>query len=166
MAYYTCSFSDNILNVVDLNDTSEKYVLPQKRRPGRPPVYKFDKPDSELSENERRLKGAVLKRRQRQNKSYHRKKLLRELQNKEPANDVIPRLYRLPPLMDLCPQLLSSQNDEHLKGSNAVEKQTAANLVLQPSLILSAPQNNYQTSLLTTQNRAAHLFSNGILDFP
>lgn len=59
--------------------------LPPKRRPGRPPVYVFTKPDAELSENERRLKGAVLKRRMRQNKSYHRKKRLRQVQAHDEA---------------------------------------------------------------------------------
>lgn len=51
----------------------------EKRRPGRPPTYVFSKPDAELSENERRLKGSVIKRRLRQNRSYHRKKRLKEL---------------------------------------------------------------------------------------
>lgn len=49
-----------------------------KRRPGRPPTYVFDRPDSELTENERRLRSAVLKRRQRQNRSYRRRKLAKE----------------------------------------------------------------------------------------
>lgn len=53
---------------------------PAKRRPGRPPTYIFSKPDAELSENERRLKGSVIKRRLRQNRSYHRKKHLKELE--------------------------------------------------------------------------------------
>ncbi|KAI0561773.1 Tetratricopeptide repeat containing protein [Gracilaria domingensis] len=52
---------------------------PRKRKPGRPPTYVFSKPDHELSENERRLKGSVIKRRIRQNRSYHRKKRLRQL---------------------------------------------------------------------------------------
>jgi tetratricopeptide (TPR) repeat protein len=45
------------------------------RRPGRPPSYVFDKPDEQLSELERRLKLAVMKRRLRQNRNYHRRKL-------------------------------------------------------------------------------------------
>lgn len=49
---------------------------PNKLKPGRPPVYVFDKPDDQLSKNERRLKHAVMKRRLRQNRSYHRKKRL------------------------------------------------------------------------------------------
>lgn len=49
-----------------------------KRRPGRPPTYVFNGLDSEMSENERRLRRAVLKRRQRQNRSYRRKKLAKE----------------------------------------------------------------------------------------
>ncbi|PXF43198.1 hypothetical protein BWQ96_07073 [Gracilariopsis chorda] len=52
----------------------------RKRKPGRPPTYVFSKPDHELSENERRLKGSVIKRRIRQNRSYHRKKRQRQLQ--------------------------------------------------------------------------------------
>lgn len=51
-----------------------------KRRPGRPPTYVFDRPDSELTENERRLRSAVLKRRERQNRSYRRRKLLKSQQ--------------------------------------------------------------------------------------
>lgn len=51
---------------------------PSKLKPGRPPLYVFDKPDEELSKNERRLKHAVMKRRLRQNRSYHRKKCLRQ----------------------------------------------------------------------------------------
>lgn len=47
---------------------------PPKRRPGRPPSYIFDKPDAELSDLERRLKLSVIKRRLRQNRSYHRRK--------------------------------------------------------------------------------------------
>lgn len=45
-----------------------------RRRPGRPPSYVFDKPDHELTDLERRLKLSVIKRRQRQNRSYHRRK--------------------------------------------------------------------------------------------
>lgn len=51
---------------------------PNKLKPGRPPLYVFDKPDEQLSKNERRLKHAVMKRRLRQNRSYHRKKHLRQ----------------------------------------------------------------------------------------
>jgi len=51
-----------------------------KRRPGRPPTYVFDRPDDELTENERRLRSAVLKRRERQNRSYRRRKLLKSQQ--------------------------------------------------------------------------------------
>lgn len=51
-----------------------------KRRPGRPPTYVFDRPDAELTENERRLRTAVLKRRERQNRSYRRRKLLKSQQ--------------------------------------------------------------------------------------
>ena len=51
-----------------------------KRRPGRPPTYVFDRPDEELTENERRLRSAVLKRRERQNRSYRRRKLAKSQQ--------------------------------------------------------------------------------------
>lgn len=51
----------------------------EKRRPGRPPTYVFDRPEGELTENERRLKASVMKRRQRQNRSYHRRKRAKEL---------------------------------------------------------------------------------------
>ncbi len=51
-----------------------------KRRPGRPPTYVFDRPDEELTENERRLRSAVLKRRERQNRSYRRRKLAKNQQ--------------------------------------------------------------------------------------
>lgn len=67
---------------------------PVKRRPGRPPTYIFSKPDSELSENERRLKGSVIKRRLRQNRSYHRKKQLKELEKQ--AGKPPPRNPRQP----------------------------------------------------------------------
>eukprot|EP00177_Eucheuma_denticulatum_P003969 GFKZ01007172.1.p1 GENE.GFKZ01007172.1~~GFKZ01007172.1.p1 ORF type:complete len:733 (+),score=95.60 GFKZ01007172.1:261-2459(+) len=68
---------------------------PVKRRPGRPPTYIFSKPDSELSENERRLKGSVIKRRLRQNRSYHRKKQLKELEKQ--AGKPPPHNARPPP---------------------------------------------------------------------
>ncbi len=47
------------------------------RKPGRPATYVFNKPDSELSEAERKLKLSIEKRRLRQNRSYHRRKALR-----------------------------------------------------------------------------------------
>lgn len=71
------------MHALTMNPEGPPPSLPPKRRPGRPPVYVFTKPDAELSENERRLKGAVLKRRIRQNRSYHRKKRLRQLQAHE-----------------------------------------------------------------------------------
>ncbi|CAN8069362.1 unnamed protein product [Agarophyton chilense] len=62
---------------------SEKTSSPpprqHKRKPGRPPTYVFSKPDHELSENERRLKGSVIKRRIRQNRQYHRKRRLQQM---------------------------------------------------------------------------------------
>ncbi|KAA8497120.1 hypothetical protein FVE85_0849 [Porphyridium purpureum] len=47
-----------------------------KRKAGRPQMYVFDRPDAELTEAERKLKSSILKRRQRQNQSYHRKRAL------------------------------------------------------------------------------------------
>mmetsp|Transcript_5013 Transcript_5013/g.8719 ORF Transcript_5013/g.8719 Transcript_5013/m.8719 type:complete len:933 (-) Transcript_5013:553-3351(-) len=44
-----------------------------KRRPGRPALYVFDRPEAELSENELRLKLSIEKRRMRQN-AYHQRK--------------------------------------------------------------------------------------------
>lgn len=76
------------MQAVTMNPQAPPPSLPPKRRPGRPPVYVFTKPDAELSENERRLKGAVLKRRIRQNRSYHRKKHLRQMQATEDADAV------------------------------------------------------------------------------
>jgi len=49
-------------------------------------MYVFDKPDSELSETERRLKSAIIKRRQRQNRCYHRKKLRQKQEEEEATN--------------------------------------------------------------------------------
>lgn len=49
------------------------------RKPGRPPTYLFDKAEGELTENEKRLRKSVMKRRARQNRSYHRRKKAREL---------------------------------------------------------------------------------------
>lgn len=68
-------------NMTDTEIDDEKDVATNnstKLKPGRPPLYVFDKPDEQLSKNERRLKHAVMKRRLRQNRSYHRKKRLRQ----------------------------------------------------------------------------------------
>jgi len=46
----------------------------KRRKPGRPATYVFDKPDEELTEPERRLKTAIIKRRLRQNRSYQKRK--------------------------------------------------------------------------------------------
>uniref|UniRef100_A0A7S0ZF07 Uncharacterized protein n=1 Tax=Timspurckia oligopyrenoides TaxID=708627 RepID=A0A7S0ZF07_9RHOD len=45
-----------------------------RRRPGRPQRYFFDRPDSELSETELRLKNSIIKRRERQNRSYRQRR--------------------------------------------------------------------------------------------
>lgn len=42
-------------------------------RGGRPQKYVFDRPDSELTEQELRHKNAILRRRQRQNRAYRQK---------------------------------------------------------------------------------------------
>lgn len=55
------------------------------RKPGRPATYTFDKPDSELSEKERKQKIAIEKRRLRQNRSYHRRKRNRKAATSTPA---------------------------------------------------------------------------------
>lgn len=47
------------------------------RKPGRPATYVFNKPDSELTDAERKRKLSIEKRRLRQNRSYHRRKALR-----------------------------------------------------------------------------------------
>mmetsp|Transcript_36506 Transcript_36506/g.145977 ORF Transcript_36506/g.145977 Transcript_36506/m.145977 type:complete len:604 (-) Transcript_36506:3805-5616(-) len=47
------------------------------RRPGRPATYIFDRPDNELTEEDRKLKNAVLKRRSRQNRSYQKRKMMK-----------------------------------------------------------------------------------------
>ncbi|CAN8071191.1 unnamed protein product [Agarophyton chilense] len=57
-----------------------------KPKRGRPPTYKFLKPDSELSENEKRLKESVLKRRQRQNRSYQEKRMRRQMEKTKSAS--------------------------------------------------------------------------------
>lgn len=72
----------------------------EKRRPGRPPTYVFSKPDSELSENERRLKGSVIKRRLRQNRSYHKKKRLKELAEQAAREHHPPHLHPAQPAAD------------------------------------------------------------------
>lgn len=54
--------------------TSVSGSAQQQRRPGRPATYIFDKPESELTEEDRKLRNAVLKRRSRQNRSYYRRK--------------------------------------------------------------------------------------------
>jgi tetratricopeptide (TPR) repeat protein len=50
-------------------------VTPQ--RTGRPPLFFANKPDAELTEEEKRLKAQILKRRERQKRAYRRKKLSR-----------------------------------------------------------------------------------------
>lgn len=59
------------------------------RRPGRPATYVFNKPDSELSESERKLKSSIEKRRLRQNRSYHRRKALRAASEKAVADAAV-----------------------------------------------------------------------------
>lgn len=114
--------------------------VPKRRLPGRPPVYKFDRPDNELSENERRLKGAVLKRRTRQNKAYHRKKLLRELRSRQVVPQTKPRLFSLPPLMDSSPRLLLPCEQEILGRYSCSSE--SGNYVLQPVLLQIFQPNN------------------------
>ena len=71
--------NNNNNNNIPINE----HEISPKRKTGRPPTYVFTKPDSELSENELRLKSSVLKRRQRQNRSYHRKKMLKQEQEQQ-----------------------------------------------------------------------------------
>lgn len=67
--------------------TASTVTRRQKLKPGRPPLYVFTKPDDELSKNERRLKDSVMKRRIRQNRSYHRKKLLQQTSLSTPGQN-------------------------------------------------------------------------------
>lgn len=62
---------------------------PTTRRPGRPATYVFNKPDSELSEAERKLKSSIEKRRLRQNRSYHRRKALRAASEKASGDPAV-----------------------------------------------------------------------------
>ncbi|KAJ8903068.1 hypothetical protein NDN08_006383 [Rhodosorus marinus] len=58
-------------------DTSGRRNSGNSRRPGRPATYIFDRPDDELTEEDRKLKNAVLKRRSRQNRSYQKRKMMK-----------------------------------------------------------------------------------------
>ncbi|GJD09686.1 hypothetical protein Gasu2_39260 [Galdieria sulphuraria] len=51
-----------------------------RRKPGRPPSLFVDKSDSELTEEERKVKAKIIKRRLRQNRSYQRRKLRRQFE--------------------------------------------------------------------------------------
>lgn len=129
--------------------------LPPKRRPGRPPVYVFTKPDAELSENERRLKGAVLKRRQRQNRSYHRKKRMRQLQANDEASAaaaVNASTFRTPlPVLASSSQrlnqipIVNSQNTHQTGAVSPQPPQTSMHFSMPPlSLPALAPPNHSQ----------------------
>jgi len=59
------------------------------RKPGRPPSLFVNVSDSELTEEERKLKAKILKRRQRQNRSYQKKKLEK---NRHRVNAVEPAI--------------------------------------------------------------------------
>mmetsp|Transcript_5123 Transcript_5123/g.15324 ORF Transcript_5123/g.15324 Transcript_5123/m.15324 type:complete len:637 (+) Transcript_5123:336-2246(+) len=63
--------------------TTNEIGAPQPRRPGRPATYIFDKPDHELTEEDRKLRNAVLKRRMRQNRSYYRRKMKKKAGGQE-----------------------------------------------------------------------------------
>eukprot|EP00189_Rhodosorus_marinus_P007504 CAMPEP_0184754524 /NCGR_PEP_ID=MMETSP0315-20130426/44667_1 /TAXON_ID=101924 /ORGANISM="Rhodosorus marinus, Strain UTEX LB 2760" /LENGTH=606 /DNA_ID=CAMNT_0027233949 /DNA_START=274 /DNA_END=2094 /DNA_ORIENTATION=+ len=63
-------------------DTSGGRNAGNTRRPGRPATYIFDRPDDELTEEDRKLKNAVLKRRSRQNRSYQKRKMMKVAQKK------------------------------------------------------------------------------------
>lgn len=80
------AFRISLMSDKPQQEDSSPIHQPAKRRPGRPPTYVFSKPDSELSENERRLKGTVIKRRLRQNRSYHKKKRMKELAKQAERN--------------------------------------------------------------------------------
>ncbi|GJQ09430.1 hypothetical protein GpartN1_g1221.t1 [Galdieria partita] len=64
------------------HDDSGGQVSLQKgrRKPGRPPSLFVDKSDSELTEEERKVKAKIIKRRLRQNRSYQRRKLRRQFE--------------------------------------------------------------------------------------
>eukprot|EP00871_Galdieria_phlegrea_P005821 jgi/Galph1/726/GphlegSOOS_G5457.1 len=51
-----------------------------RRKPGRPPSLFVDKSDSELTEEERKVKAKIIKRRLRQNRSYQRRKLRKQVE--------------------------------------------------------------------------------------
>eukprot|EP00871_Galdieria_phlegrea_P000116 jgi/Galph1/1104/GphlegSOOS_G5803.1 len=83
-----CSeFSQSLNRKQETNDKRNKSNKGRARKPGRPPSLFVDVSDSELTAEERKLKAKILKRRQRQNRSYQRKKLEKNLQRKDLCND-------------------------------------------------------------------------------
>lgn len=145
----------------------KSFDAPMKRRPGRPPVYVFTKPDAELSENERRLKKAVLKRRNRQNRSYHRKKRLKAVQshhspmNSQPSDIPLPML-KTPSIPIYTSQIpLVSQNQIQgrppVHSSASLHASIVSSPILPPPVASATPASNFcNTSLL----RAPSLLNN------
>lgn len=142
-------YTDLVCSSFD-SSTQNTDGVPRGRRPGRPPVYKFDRPDNELSENERRLKDAILKRRTRQNRSYHRKKLLRELQSRQEVQETKPKLFSLPPLVHSRPQLLPLSAKRSLSNSKVLID--ISNFVLQPTLLQTFRENDPNLMVKSPRN--------------
>lgn len=70
---------EDLLAMENHSDNRKRSVT-KGRKPGRPPSLFVNVSDSELTEEEKKLKAKILKRRQRQNRSYQRKKLEKNLQ--------------------------------------------------------------------------------------
>lgn len=126
--------------------TMSKQPQCPKRRPGRPPTYIFNKPDAELSENERRLKGSVIKRRLRQNRSYHKKKRLRQIAAQ--SQPQLPYLSHTPILPASSPQPL------HLPLSLPPHQTHSAPLHSPlPPFPISPLPSNHNTRISSDQDR-------------
>ncbi|EME26135.1 uncharacterized protein Gasu_62150, partial [Galdieria sulphuraria] len=69
--------------LMDGHSDKRKKTAGKGRKPGRPPSLFVNVSDSELTEEEKKLKAKILKRRQRQNRSYQRKKLEKNMLRKD-----------------------------------------------------------------------------------
>ncbi|GJQ11892.1 hypothetical protein GpartN1_g3683.t1 [Galdieria partita] len=87
---YESFFQEERAKVLMDGHSEKRKKTSKGRKPGRPPSLFVNVSDSELTEEERKLKAKILKRRQRQNRSYQRKKLERSMLRKDsPVSKVI-----------------------------------------------------------------------------